>query len=186
MVTKRQLIETFGEEREGKTVVVCPTCPDAAFESLEQWKDHMQHEHGGYTAEEVSEGLGASSSNTSSDDASLDKGGTPMDTSRPTKPKKLSAKARELNEKVNRCISLILKHLISGITEAEQQELEQSRADVTQAFVGIEFDFEERIFSLSGRWAIIVAIILLYTVPALPSMKDALAKVRQKALEKIK
>lgn len=189
MVTKRQILETFGEERDGKTVVVCPTCPDTVFESLEQWKDHMTTEHGGYTTEEVSEGLGASSSlNQSesfaaSDDATRDKGAR-KDTLPPTKPKRLSARARELNDKCNRCVALILKHFMKGLSQEEQQELDSNRTDLTQAFVGIEFDFEERLFSLQGKWAIIVVLILLYAAPVLPNLKTIGEKIQAKAKSK--
>jgi uncharacterized C2H2 Zn-finger protein len=177
MASKRELMEKFGQDRDGKTVVVCPTCgEDTAFESLEEWKAHMQKEHGGYTSSEVAEGLSAE----------LPSGKEAVSSSPqpPPKPKRMSQRARELNDAVNRCVSLVIKHIISGITQDEQAEMEQLRTKVTEAFVGIEFDFEERLFSLTGKWAVLTVLVLLYTLPSIPSMKEVIAKAREKAAQK--
>lgn len=176
MASKRELTQQFGrDEADGTFVMVCPTCqPEELFPSLEQWKEHMQKEHGGYTVSEVA---------ASQEESPRTKENT---TPPPAKPKRLSARARELNDKVNRCVSLVIKHVISGITESEREEMEQLRTSVTEAFVGIEFDFEERLFSLTGKWAVLVVLVLLYTLPSIPSMKEAIAKAREKAKEKLK
>jgi hypothetical protein len=178
LTSKRELIDHYGREDEGVLYMVCPHCdPEEKFETLEAWKDHMQREHGGYTSSEVASGQAAT------EEAGA---GARTPPPAPAKPKRMSAKARELNDKLNRCISLVLKHVISGITEEERQEMERSRTELTEAFIGIEFDFEERLFSLSGKWAVLVALVLLYTLPALPSMREAIAKSREKSKEKSK
>lgn len=175
MASKRELTQQFGrDEADGSFVMVCPTCqPEELFPSLEQWKEHMQKEHGGYTVSEVSASQEASGNKETT---------TSTPTPAPAKPKRLSARARELNDKVNRCVSLVIKHIISGITEQERQEMEQLRTAVTEAFVGIEFDFEERLFSITGKWAVLVVLVLLYTLPSIPSMREAIAKAKEKAL----
>lgn len=178
MAGKKQLFEQYGREVEGVTVMVCPYCKDPEFtaETLEAWKDHMQREHGGYTSSEVAAGQPERSEKLEGSMAS------PLMTPPPAvKPKRLSARARELNDKLNRCISLVLKHMISGISEDERLQLEAARTEITEAFVGIEFDFEERLISLSGKWAVLVVLVLLYTLPSLPTMKEAIAKVSEKA-----
>ena len=181
MATKRQLAEQYGREEEGAFVMVCPDCdPEQKFDTLEAWKEHMQKEHGGYTSSEVASGLPREAGA-----ESRPQPGTTAAVS-PAKPKRLSSRARELNDKVNRCVSLVIKHVISGVTDEERQEIERLRADVTEAFVGIEFDFEERLFSLSGKWAVLAVMVLLYTLPSIPSMKEAIAKAREKNKEKLK
>ncbi len=184
MASKRELVAEYGREDEtGTTVLICPHCePEKQFETLEAWKGHMQSEHGGYTSSEVAAGQEATQERAGGVAGKGLAGSTP-----PTaKPKRLSARARELNDKVNRCVSLVLKHIISGVTEDERQELEKLRADVTEAFVGIEFDFEERLFKIEGKWAILLVMVLLYTLPSLPSMKESIAKGIAKAREKAK
>jgi hypothetical protein len=180
MPTKRELLETYGEEREGQTVMVCPTCTDTTFETLEAWKDHMTREHGGYTSSEVASGQATSKEPGTSGGA-----GTSSNPSTPApKPKRISQRARELNDKLNRCVSLVIKHLMSGIDEDERKEMEVLRTAITEAFVGVEFDFEERLVSLSGKWAVLVVLILLFILPALPSMKESIGKALAKARQK--
>ncbi|SRR6266576_1920906 len=174
MASKRELVAEYGRENETGTVMVCPHCdPEQTFETLEAWKGHMAKEHGGYTSSEVAAGQPEERA-----------GGLAGSTPPAAKPKRLSARARELNDKLNRCISLVVKHIISGVTETERQELEDLRTVITEAFVGIEFDFEERLISLTGKWAVLVVLVLLYALPSLPSMKEAIAKAREKAKEK--
>ena len=179
MASKRELTQQYGRDEGDAFVMVCPTCePEEIFPSIEQWKAHMSKEHGGYTVSEVATGL-----------SSEQGGGEPRQppaTPPPPKPKRLSQRARELNDKVNRCVSLVIKHIISGITEEERQQMESLRTDVTEAFVGIEFDFEERLLSLSGKWAVLAVLVLLYTLPSIPSMREAIAKAKEKAKEKLK
>jgi hypothetical protein len=183
MASKRELTQQYGRDEGDTFVMVCPTCePEEIFPSIEQWKEHMQKQHGGYTSSEVSSGLGEPQKG---EEGSADTGKV-SGKAPPPKPKRLSQRARELNDKVNRCVSLVIKHIISGITEEERQQMESLRTDVTEAFVGIEFDFEERLFSLQGKWAVLVVLVLLYTLPSIPSMKEAIAKAKEKAKEKLK
>jgi hypothetical protein len=181
MAGKKQLFEQYGREAEGVVVMVCPDCkePELTFETLEAWKDHMQRQHGGYTTSEVAAGQPERPEK-------ADGGANQPAPAAPTlvKPKRLSAKARELNDKLNRCISLVLKHMLSGINEEERLQLEAARTEITEAFIGIEFDFEERLISLNGKWAVLVVLVLLYTLPSLPTMKEAIAKASAKAKEK--
>ena len=183
MPSKRELLETYGEEREGQTVMICPhDDKHGPFETLEQWKDHMVKEHGGYTSSEVAAGQPTATKDEG------DTAGRAGSTVSPPKPKRMSARARELNDKLNRCVSLVLKHVISGITEEERAEMETARTQITEAFVGVEFDFEERLVSLSGKWAVLIVLVLLYTLPSLPTMKEQIAKAiraRQEAKPKV-
>ena len=174
--TNRRIVEEFGEERNGEIRMVCPTCENSPeFETIEQWKDHMQKHHGGFTSSEMQDGQV-----------------TPEGTERQTvqeqtprpKPKRMSQRARELNDKVNRCVSIIVKHIVSGINDAEREELETNRSAITEAFVGIEFDFEERLFSITGKWAVLAVLVMLYILPQIPSMKESIAKAKQNAAEK--
>jgi hypothetical protein len=177
MASKRELTQQYGRDEGDTFVMVCPTCePEEIFPSIEQWKEHMQKQHGGYTSSEVASGQ---QPQVGGGESGIDAKTTP-----PPKPKRLSARARELNDKVNRCVSLVIKHIISGIDETERQEMERLRTDVTEAFVGIEFDFEERLFSLTGKWAVLVVLVLLYTLPSIPSMREAIAKAKEKAATK--
>jgi|SRR5690348_2737743 len=173
--TNRRIVEEFGEQdAEGTITMRCPTCDDhPAFETIEQWKDHMQKEHGGFTSSEMQDGQVAS-----------EQPSTPAQPAERPKPKRMSARARELNDKVNRCVSLIVKHIVSGISEQEREELDEKRTSITEAFIGIEFDFEERLFALSGKWAVLAVLVLLYLLPQIPSMKESIAKVKQKAAER--
>lgn len=181
MPSKRQLVEQFGREEGEKTMMVCPTCkePEVKFESLEEWKQHMQKEHGGYTSSEVGASLPQAGTSGGAGESRSDGLETPA-----LKPKRLTGKARELNDKLNRCISLCVKHLISGITEQEREELERLRTDVQEALVGIQLDFEERMFQLSGWWAAALVLAGLYVLPSLPTMKEAVATAKERAAKK--
>lgn len=182
MASKRQLFEQYGRQEGEASVWVCPDCePEQKFETLEQWKDHMQKEHGGYTSSEVAEGVEVNGQRPADKGADTGKGSAaPL-----PKPKKLTARARDLNEKTNRCVSLVVKHLVSGVTSAELEELETLRTAITEAFIGIEFDFEEKLFSLTGKWAVLVVLALLYLLPQVPSMKESIAKAVEKGKSKL-
>lgn len=160
----------------------CPNCESKPrFDSLGGFKYHMQKEHGGYLASDIE---AASPSVSDSREAVAARPGTPAATAPVQKTKKLSAKARELNDKFNRCITLCIKHLMKGLTETEITELEQLRGDVSEAVIGVEFDFEDKLVAVSGKWALVIALGLLYILPQIPTLKDVIAKAREQAAKK--
>ncbi len=161
------------DEDTGQYVWTCPVeeglaCPgERKFESLGGFKYHMSQQHGGYTASDVASaapvGAGAG-----------DQRGAPA-----LKPRRMSAKNRELNDKVNEALNLCVKHFVDGLDETEKQRLGALRGEVLVAVAGVEFDFEERLISLSSKWAIIIVLAALYVLPQLPSLREVIAKSRK-------
>lgn len=99
------------------------------------------------------------------------------------KPKKLSTASRELNNKLNRCFSLCLKHFMKGLDEVETAELTTLRAEVTEGLMGIQIDFDDKLVSVSGRWAAIIAVLGIWILPQLPTfseMKERAAQQQEK------
>lgn len=179
--TNRKIVEQFGErdEQTGEVRMKCPTCDNhPEFDTIEQWKDHMQKEHGGFTSSEMEQGQ--IHPETSSQSSAQPAQAQPERKA----PKRQTQRARELNEKSNRCIALILKHIVSGITDTEREEMETLRTNVTEAFIGIEIDFDQQLFSISGKWAILVVIVSMYLLPNIPSMKESIGKAIERAKQK--
>jgi hypothetical protein len=154
----------------------CPDCKETGetveFSSASGWRSHMNGKHGG-----VIEIDGASSVPSKGADAPATPAPAP-------KPKRMSAKTRELNDKTNRAINLVLKHFMTGLSEDELDELGTLRGEVATALCGIEFDFDEKLISLSSKWAILIVVVALFVLPQLPSLKELVANVKQKAAEK--
>jgi len=136
----------------------------------------MQREHGGYTSSEIDESLPESTTPSADGERTgsrSDADGTAV------KPKRLSARARELNDKFNEALNLILKHFLEGLSEQELTRLAEIRGEVSSAVIGVEFDFEERIFKVKGRMWLGIAVALLWILPQIPSMKELLAKAKE-------
>jgi len=165
------------DENTGEWIFFCPDCKndtgDGPLElgTRQRWQSHMQKEHGGYTED-------------NSDDSTPPAApAAPVEPVQP-KPKKLSSKSRELNDKLNECINLCIKHFMSGIDEQEKQRLETLRGEVSMGFMGVQFDFEEKLVTVSGRWAAIIVILALYILPQLPTFKQMREQATLNASEK--
>jgi hypothetical protein len=161
-------------EETGQPFWTCPQedgaeCPGGQrFESLGGFKYHMSKLHGGYTASDVSP------SPPSEREAAADKG------SAPARPRRMSARNRELNDKINEALNLCVKHFVDGLDEPERQRLGVLRGEVLVAVAGIEFDFEERLISLRSKWVIVAVLAALYVLPQLPSLKEVIARSKAK------
>lgn len=181
------------DENSGEYIYFCPDCKgegDGPLQlgSLHKFKSHMQREHGGLVTEEsAGASEGPSSDNLQQETGSDKRGSDSRDSSGAStrtpvsKPKRISPRARELNNKFNRCISLCVKHLFKELSEDERNELENLRSEVSENVIGVEFDFEERLVGISGKWALVVALALLYVLPALPPLKEVIAKAKAAA-----
>lgn len=155
----------------------CPDCKDAGetveFSTAAGWRSHMNGKHGGViSAETPAPETGAGKNNV-----------VTMPAPSP-KPKRMSAKTRELNDKTNRAINLVLKHFMTGLSEDELDELGTLRGEVATALCGIEFDFDEKLISLSSKWAILIVVVALFVLPQLPSLKELVAKAKEQAAER--
>jgi hypothetical protein len=53
-------------------------------------------------------------------------------------------------------------------------------------FMGVEFDFDEKLISVSGKWMALAVIVALYILPGLPSLKDIIAKAKERTEEQNK
>lgn len=163
-------------------VLVCPEsdCNGKPYYSLAEFRSHMQRKHGGI-AVPSSEVDALPSSDVDESTSSGNNGHRPSEsTSVPLpKPKKLSAKARELNDKLNEAINLVIKHFIDGLSELEVERLGTLRGEVSAAVVGVEFDFENRLFSVSGKVALAITVAALYVLPKLPTLKQIQAKAKE-------
>lgn len=161
-------------EDTGQWEYFCPDCTDGesprVFTSLGGWKSHMQTQHGGLVDSGEPESSAAPSPETGA-------GAVPAPV--PPKPKKLSNSSRELNKKLNDCINLVMKHFIKGLDDLEMERLEVLRNEVSMAWMGVEFDFDDKLVTISGKWAALVVITALYILPQLPTMKQMLAKVKE-------
>lgn len=154
----------------------CPDCKDAGetkeFSTAAGWRSHMNAQHGGVISAEI---------------PAPEKGGgnvVPITAATTPKPKRMSAKTRELNDKTNRAINLVLKHFMTGLSEDELGELGTLRGEVATALCGIEFDFDDKLISFSSKWAILIVVVALFVLPQLPSLKEMVASVKQKAAER--
>jgi hypothetical protein len=161
----------------GLEFLVCPDCDGRKFYTLAEFRSHMQRKHGGM----VVDGAEPESPEGNAEPV------TPIQTEEhpatveQPKPKRLSGKARELNDKLNEAINLVVKHFIDGLNDFELDRLSLLRGEVSAAVVGVEFDFEQRLFSVSGKIALAITVACLYVLPKLPNFKQMAAKAKEKA-----
>jgi hypothetical protein len=175
MAKRSPIWEKYGKPSAANSdyqVLTCPQCEGKEFDSLTAWKYHMQAEHGGYTSDDISE--------------SLPPGGDPHadqteSAAGTVKPKKVTARARELNDKFNEGLNLLFKHFIDGLTDADKIRLFEIREEVSSAVIGVEFDFEERLVKISSKVALGIAVTCLWVLPQIPSFKEIIAKAKENA-----
>lgn len=157
------------DDETGQFKYFCPDHPDQEFDSSAGWRYHMQKFHGGVTGSDT------------------DAPSTPLSDNAPSKvaarPRKLSAKSRELNEKMNKCCNLAVKHLVDGINEKEQEELGVLRGELFMAILGIEFNFDDKLIAISNKWILVLVLVALYLVPNMPSFKDQMETIKRKIKE---
>src|SRR5712664_3335518 len=58
----------------------------------------------------------------------------------------------------------------------QEDALSLIRGEVSAAIVGVEFDFEQRLFSVSGKVALAITVACLYILPKFPNFKQMAAK----------
>lgn len=165
------------DENTAEWVYYCPDCKDEEDSSSPlklgseyRFKQHMMKVHGGW----------------SEDNSGSEPESAPpvVQTTQPPpvqKAKKLSTKSRELNDKLNRCFSLCLKHFMKGLDASEQQELTTLRAEVTEGLMGIQIDFDDKLVSVSGRWAAIIAVLGIWILPQLPTFTEMKERAKEQS-----
>lgn len=177
----------------------CPS-PDCgkSYASLGGLKTHMARMHGGYTPEEIATASAEPTPPAESVDSEVvvvdDDGAVhpatqetapppppPMQSDR---PKVITRRSRELNDTLNSAIQLAIKHLTRGIDDAERQQLDYARREITAALVGVEFDFDEKLIVLRSKIWLLVSVILLYAVEKLPTFADMFKMLKKETAKK--
>lgn len=169
------------DENTAEWVYFCPDCKDGDDSSSPlklgseyRFKQHMMKVHGGWSEDNSGDDTSPSPAVT-----------TAQPPIQPPKPKKLSTASRELNNKLNRCFSLCLKHFMKGLDEVETNELTNLRAEVTEGLMGIQIDFDDKLVSVSGRWAAIIAIIGIWILPQLPTFSEMKERASKEQHEQV-
>lgn len=165
------------------------------METLSGFKRHMTRWHGGYTEEQIQAAISqlepsgetqAEFADVSSDFPARVEGEAAnreetqrqrADVSR--KPRQ-SSQSKALNQKLNECIDLTVKHLMGTIKEEEKDELNTKRGELVMASFGAQFNFDEKIVAFESRWMLIVMLIALYLVPNLPTAKTMMNMYKEK------
>lgn len=172
------------DEDTGLDYLVCPDCDGRRFDTLAEFKSHMQRKHGGLEvsgSEVDSIETGDVTTSMTGETPQTDRTSpNPVSTTSAPKPRTLSKKARELNDKLNEAINLVIKHFVDGLTEMDTERLSVLRGEVSTAVVGVEFDFEQRLFAVSGKIALAITVGCLYVLPKLPTLKQMAAKAKDK------
>ena len=144
----------------------CPQCPPDAetFDSLQRLKTHMAKEHGGYDSSDIASAVPQRPIEETGGVTPKAQEGAP-----PSPPKKTSRLNRELNEAMNEGLTLCVRHMTAGLDEIQKARLAEITGKITTAVMGVEFDFEQKIVSVSGKFWLILGLALLYVVPRLPT-----------------
>lgn len=167
-----------------ETRVQCPEC-EKTCASLSGLKGHMARMHGGYTDEQIAAVAAVAPP---PEPTPVIEGEfvpepppiPPPPTPEPVaaEPKRYTKHSRELNDQLNAALQLCLKHLTKGMTDEERQQLDFYRSAVTSALIGVEFDFDERLFVLRSKIWLLVSVAILYGIEKLPSLNAMLAFIR--------
>lgn len=181
--------------------IKCPrndgTNPHCNRESLNirGFKMHMTRQHGGYTEDEITAALSQlePSSETQADFASIEpffpertqgdapaRDSVPRERTSDTRKPRQSSQSKALNQKLNECIDLTVKHLMGTIEDEEKKVLATKRGEITMAAFGANFNFDEKIVSFESKWMLMVMVALLYLLPNMPTAKTMFAMVREK------
>lgn len=171
------------DENTAEWIYFCPDCKDEEDPSSPlrlgseyRFKAHMMKVHGGWSEDNSGDGDGTPP-------PVITPSQQPPSVSQP-KPKKLSTSSRALNEKLNRCFTLCLKHFMKGLDEVETAELSTLRAEVTEGLMGIQIDFDDKLVSVSGRWAAIIAVLGIWILPQLPTFSEMKERAAQQSEKK--
>lgn len=163
------------------------------METLSGFKRHMTRWHGGYTEEQIQAAISQlePSGETQAEDVSSDfparvegEAGNREETQRQRvdvsrKPRQ-SSQSKALNQKLNECIDLTVKHLMGTIKEEEKDELNTKRGELVMASFGAQFNFDDKIVAFESKWMLIVMLIALYLVPNLPTAKTMMSMYKEK------
>jgi hypothetical protein len=162
---------------------VCVQC-GRRFRSLENLKAHMALVHGGYTAEQIADSGGEArpaSEPLDFGEGASDPVGQVEDAGErqppPEKPRRSTRQNRELNDKLNDVLELQVRRLLGfKLTQEQEQRVAEDGAQVRNAMIGFEFDFEERTVKLESRiWRFLI-MILLVVAPFSPTLPELLRK----------
>ena len=168
--------------------------------SLSGWKRHMTRKHGGYESDALAAIIAAnpqqeSPSTTQAEfhevlpdfperlapeaaERELRQARTPR--AEGEKKKKISTRSKELNSKVDQCIDLLAKHMMGQSKPGDPERLSELRGEIVAASFGAQFDFDdEKIVGFTGRFWLIIVIILLYLGPNLPTTTVLLQKMQE-------
>lgn len=177
---------------------VCPIqeCEGKRFKNLDNLKKHMEEVHGGYTASDIAESgelpteePGAESQAPAPRAEVID-----FDRERETRPpaerpRKSSKMNRELNDSLNEVLELQVRHTLGvPLTPEQAQRLMDKRAEVRNALIGFEFNFDDRVVKLEHpffRILITIILVILPFVPTLPELRQKMAE-QKSAAEKVK
>lgn len=165
------------------------------METLSGFKRHMTRWHGGYTEEQIQAAISqlepsgetqAEFADVSSEFPARVEGeaGTREETQRQRtdvsrKPRQ-SSQSKALNQKLNECIDLTVKHLMGTIKEEEKDELNTKRGELVMASFGAQFNFDDKIVAFESKWMLILMLIALYLVPNLPTAKTMMSMYKEK------
>lgn len=169
---------SYLEYHEGVPVYVCPHCRQE-FEELYQVKKHLEREHGGFSAQDVE----AARPPRSVDAGGMgpgESGGAPPAPA----PRKVSRKSRELNEKLNECMALIAKRIMSGLNDTERERLGQLKGELLINALGFDFDFDQGLIPLKSKFWLVTMLLFTQAEVAIPegvgAQIVAILKARQK------
>lgn len=170
------------------------------METLSGFKRHMTRWHGGYTEEQIQTAISqlepsgetkAQFADVSTDFPARADGETASreetqrqraDASR--KPRQ-SSQSKALNQKLNECIDLTVKHLMGTIKDEEKDELNTKRGELVMASFGAQFNFDDKIMAFESKWMLIVMLIALYLVPNLPTAKTMMNMYKEKQKKEV-
>jgi len=136
------------QKREGVSFYVCPH-DQQEYDSLGQLKRHMEVEHGGFTESEIGEAT-----------PQAPRTETPPGDTTATFPRKVSKKNRELNEKLNECISLIAQRIMSGLKPEQKERLQVLKGDLLVNALGFDFDFDKGLIPLHSKFWLVTMLLL--------------------------
>lgn len=191
MIAVATTLKEWFNQFKDETGYKCPHC-SKRFTSLPGIKGHMTDKHGGFTVNEIAATLpterkreSAANESPANSSAATEAGAAAVETASPSTapvippPKRIGPKQRELNDKTNRALRLVGKRLMKGLSDEESAELERLRDEVLDAMMGIEIDFDEKLFTVKGRWIMWGVAFALLIGPWMPTMKETFTKLRE-------
>lgn len=165
------------------------------METLSGFKRHMTRWHGGYTEEQIQTAISqlepsgepqvqfadvSTDFPARADGEAASREETQRQRSEASRKPRQSSQSKALNQKLNECIDLTVKHLMGTIKEEEKDELNVKRGELVMASFGAQFNFDDKIMAFESKWMLIVMLIALYLVPNLPTVKTMMSMYKEK------